>query len=157
MTTSGSTVGQSNQSFPVSEPSTEPDQVQVLVSAHLNLLGERLKEISRNITSVSTFCTLNRNHSPLLKVPWKGSIAKYWQKFGYYSWYSHLFINSIIESIRSYQRNKSIKKSKMERKLTQEVGWFLKIEIHLRKSHSTSGIKLTNFQRIRKKSYNPHL
>jgi len=51
MTTSGSTVGQSNQSFPVSEPSTEPDQVQVLVSAHLNLLGERLKEISRNITS----------------------------------------------------------------------------------------------------------
>jgi len=50
MTTSGSTVGQSNQSFPV-EPSTEPDQVQVLVSAHLNLLGERLKEISRNITS----------------------------------------------------------------------------------------------------------
>jgi len=50
MTTSGSTVGQSNQSFPV-EPSTEPDQVQVLVSAHLNLLGERLKEISRNISS----------------------------------------------------------------------------------------------------------
>lgn len=50
MTTSGSTVGQSNQSFQV-EPSTEPDQVQVLVSAHLNLLGERLKEISRNITS----------------------------------------------------------------------------------------------------------
>ena len=69
MTTSGSTVGQSNQSFPVSEPSTEPDQVQVLVSAHLNLLGERLKEISRNITSVSTFCTLNKNHFPLFKVP----------------------------------------------------------------------------------------
>ena len=57
MTTSGSTVGQSNhQSFQGQlEPSTEPDQVQVLISAHLNLLGERLKEISRNISSVSTF------------------------------------------------------------------------------------------------------
>ena len=71
MTTSGSTVGQSNQSFPV-EPSTEPDQVQVLVSAHLNLLGERLKEISRNISSVSTICTLIEITLPFLKYLEKG-------------------------------------------------------------------------------------
>jgi len=66
MTTSGSIVGQANnQQYnqagnqtsnqqavqPVAPDTSDVDQVQVLVSAHLNLLGERLKEISRNIQS----------------------------------------------------------------------------------------------------------
>jgi len=53
MTTSGSIVGQSNQfqNQVVPVETSDVDQVQVLVSAHLNLLGERLKEISRNISS----------------------------------------------------------------------------------------------------------
>lgn len=51
MTTSGSVGGPNQFQNQIPVETTDVDQVQVLVSAHLNLLGERLKEISRNITS----------------------------------------------------------------------------------------------------------
>ena len=41
-----------NEEIETADPNTQTDEVSTLISAHFSLIGERLKEISRNIENV---------------------------------------------------------------------------------------------------------